>query len=143
MRCRTTVFEHEFLLAYADDSPPVNRNSWVIETECSITASHDKSAFINYKECAGEIVLGDGRKARITGLGALSIQCQINGVSKTLHIHNSHHIPTLRQNIVSFGQLKEMRYHSIDNKYSSRWEFFDRNNQHRFTAKRNKNSTLR
>lgn len=117
--------ESEFFMAHSHHVPDYSRNSWIIDSGCSTSATHDKRLFEKYRPMRGNISIGDGSQLDIHGIGSITIQSYVNGKVIPLQINEVHHIPRLQRNLISYGQLIRMGYTSNDYSERGSWKFFD------------------
>jgi hypothetical protein len=76
--------------------------SWVLDSGASFHATSHMDLFENYiSENFGKVYLGDDQACDITGKGDVKIQ--LNG--SVWKLDNVRHVPDLRKNLISIGQL--------------------------------------
>lgn len=66
--------ELEFMMCSTVRPTPACKNEWLIDSGCSISASHDRSVFVEYSRYTGRITVGDGRCVNIVGIGTVVIE---------------------------------------------------------------------
>lgn len=82
-----------------------NSNIWYLDNGASSHMTGFNSKFVHLDERVnGEVSFGDGSTVRIEGKGAVTFECK-SGEVRTLE--GVYYIPTLRNNIISLGQLTE------------------------------------
>ncbi|TPX38458.1 DNA-directed DNA polymerase, partial [Synchytrium endobioticum] len=132
----------EFYMAANPKSTTSNRDaaSWIIDSGCSNTSTFDRSKFITFRPYNGNIIVGDGRKITIQGIGTVMLTTMIYGQITQIAINDAHYIPDLTRNLISYGQLTRLGYHTIDQPDSNIWNICNPENHVKLQATRTPNN---
>lgn len=79
----------------------------MIDSGCSISASHDRSVFVEYSRYTGRITVEDGGCVNIVGIGKVVIECLVDGAIRPVYIQNAHHISSLTRNLISTNHITQ------------------------------------
>ena len=81
--------------------------SWILDSGASFHATSDRKLFENYiSGNLGKVYLGDDQACDITGKG--DVKVKLNG--SVWKLENVRHIPCLKKNLISIGQLASNGY---------------------------------
>ena len=84
--------------------------SWVIDSGASFHTTPSRELLSNYVSGSfGKVYLADGKPLDIVGRGDINIRTS-SGTQWTLH--NVRHIPALKRNLISIGQLDDEGHHT-------------------------------
>ncbi|CAL8992700.1 unnamed protein product, partial [Prunus brigantina] len=96
--------EEVLLMAYIEEKNP-KPGIWYLDSGCSNLMSGNKSLFSDLNEDFREHVkLGDNSSISVMGKGNIQVHIDENTVHK---IANVFYVPTLKNNLISMGQLEE------------------------------------
>lgn len=102
---KTTILSEKQLMLSQMSKLQGELNVWYLDNGASSHMTGFKSKFTKLDEkVKGVVSFGDGSNVRIEGKGSVCFVCK-NGETRT--IEDVYYIPTLRNNIMSLGQLAE------------------------------------
>ena len=101
-------------LATCRDESHTYEKSWVLDSAASMHICNDKDRFDDLKEdeSFGNIVVGNGNRVKIEGIGSVQLKLHYGGV-KTLR--NVRYVPSFSYNLISLGELASRGYKYIGN----------------------------
>ena len=99
--------EEESTLLLAFKAYEGGHNSWYLDTGVSYHICRDKSIFVEVEDLNGHVTFGDALKVEVKGRGKVLIQMK-NGQHQ--YISNVYYVPSMKNNILSLGQLLEKEY---------------------------------
>ena len=84
-------------------------NTWIFDSGAYPSMTWDRSSFITYTPCNTEPARAAGGQAMdIVGQGTLVLQVNVHGTINRLLVPNAYHIPSLKEQILSEGQLEDL-----------------------------------
>lgn len=86
-------------------------NEWLVDTGANVHCCADRSAFSTYQVIEGTAVtMGNHSAARVFGMGRVDLRFTSG---KVLSLHEVHHVPAVRRNLISGSSLVRSGYELI------------------------------
>ncbi|PNH01841.1 Retrovirus-related Pol polyprotein from transposon [Tetrabaena socialis] len=79
--------------------------SWQLDSAADCHTTYDAAELHDYRPSCGFVIVADGSKAKVVGMGTLKLNDVIDGVEKEVTIENVRHVPTLRHKLISAGSM--------------------------------------
>ena len=85
-----------------------NSGSWYIDSGASSHMCSDRKFFVELNEqYKGQVVLADGRKLHIAGIGTGYLKCKANDRQLEIKVNRALYVPQLKGNLISVRMLAE------------------------------------
>ena len=106
-KASASVVTRKHVALYAKKAPLLRNGVWILDGGASDHMSFNREAFISFKQCPGEVEIGDGSPLKIEGTGSVLIRMSDECGGKDVELHDVLYVPELSDNLISQGQLEE------------------------------------